>query len=137
MYCKNCGRELKKDVIICPYCKQKTRSETSYTCIVDEETLQTNKVDKKEKFSFSFFGLLSILLGIVGLGFGIFGMFQILPFSIFAGVASLGGFICSLLGIRETLKLYKNGLVVSYIGFFISVTGIFLTVAAIVMKLLG
>jgi RNA polymerase subunit RPABC4/transcription elongation factor Spt4 len=137
MYCKNCGRELQRQTTFCPYCKQRTTSKTSYTYVLDEESEHANKLNKKEKFSFSIFAFASIILGLIGVGFGIVGMFQVLPFTIFAGLASLMGFVASLIGLREALRLYKRGLTVSYIGFFTSVTGIFLTVASIVLVSLG
>ena len=136
MYCKNCGREIQRQTTFCPYCKQRTTSKTSYTYVLDEESEHANKLDKKEKFTLSIFALASILLGLIGVGFGVVAMFEILPFSVFAGFSSLMGFVASLIGLRETLKLYKNGLVISYIGFFLSVTGIFLTVASIVLKVM-
>ena len=64
-------------------------------------------------------------------------MFQLIPFVIFAGVASFISFVFSLVGLSQTLRLFRNGIILSYIGFFVSVSGIFLTVASLVVNITG
>ena len=135
MFCKSCGRELKRQTTYCPYCGRLTRSQTSYTYTLDEETEQTNKVDKKDKFVISKFGLFSLIVGAIGVGFGIVGMFKLIPFVIFAGLASLIGLVLSFFGFRETLKLYRSGVLLAYIGSFVSIAGLFLTAASLIIKL--
>ena len=76
MYCKNCGREIKRQTSKCPYCGGPTVIQTSYTYTLDEETEQTNKIDKNDKFSLSLFALLSLIFGAAGVTCGILECFN-------------------------------------------------------------